>query len=76
MFLLQKMRILLLCALIGVVIAENDWQPILPEESLSYSSYKSQERSLRPRYFSKSTCHIKKYQKCHNLKKSDNKITS
>ncbi|XP_028043149.1 uncharacterized protein LOC114252735 [Bombyx mandarina] len=41
------MRVFLLLALFGATLArEDDWQPILPESSITYSSYKSAERSL------------------------------
>ncbi|XP_026317519.1 uncharacterized protein LOC113228407 [Hyposmocoma kahamanoa] len=42
------MRTLLLCALLGLTMArDDDWQPIVPEASSSYSTYvKSSERSL------------------------------
>ncbi|XP_059059870.1 uncharacterized protein LOC131853078 [Achroia grisella] len=45
------MRILLLCAFLGATLArENDWQPIVPESSIAYSTYvKSPERSIESR---------------------------
>ncbi|KAL0852371.1 hypothetical protein ABMA28_000569 [Loxostege sticticalis] len=44
------MRILLFCALLGFAVGEDDWQPIVPDESgVSYASYvKSVDRSLEP----------------------------
>ncbi|XP_028172135.1 uncharacterized protein LOC114361337 [Ostrinia furnacalis] len=43
------MRILLLCALLGFAVGEDDWQPIHPESSVSFTSYvKPAERSLEP----------------------------
>ncbi|XP_053624759.1 uncharacterized protein LOC128683301 [Plodia interpunctella] len=42
------MRYLLLCALVVAAVArEDDWQPIVPESSITYSTYvKSPDRSL------------------------------
>ncbi|XP_026760684.2 uncharacterized protein LOC113519705 [Galleria mellonella] len=45
------MRILLLCAFLGACVArEDDWQPIVPESSIAYSTYvKSPDRSIESR---------------------------
>ncbi|XP_032526612.1 uncharacterized protein LOC116777269 [Danaus plexippus] len=43
------MRELFLCALLGLATArENDWQPIVPESPLLYTSFSKPERALDP----------------------------
>ncbi|XP_075990641.1 pentraxin-related protein b6 [Anticarsia gemmatalis] len=43
-----KMRLLIVLALLGVTMAENDWHPILPEPTVTYS-YHGSERALETR---------------------------
>lgn len=65
------MRLLFLLALLGVSVAD-DWQPIMPESSLTYATYKSPERSLHGPQFKI----VNRRPIAHNHYVTTNKLTS